>query len=346
MPSTYIVLFLLDLCSSVNELATLMAQFSMMSVQGNNEYDSGMSHYTTGSGRFPLILDGAMGTELARRGVDTGLPLWSANALLSAADTIRQIHVDYIRAGAQVITTDTFRTNTRTLRRSGLHERMRELTRYAVNLAREAITQVSPPPTLLLPGRVQIAGSIAPVEDCYSPWLVPQDDDILLAEHTELATLLAEAGCDLLLLETMNTAREAAVAAKAAMQTGLPLWVSFVLGSDNRLLSGETVTDAVRGVLGCRPQAVLVNCIPVVQVSSALTELRRAAGSDVTIGAYANAGHVEEQGWTMEHGTAPIDYARAATQWAHEGAGIIGGCCGSTPDHIRAVCNALSVPGE
>ncbi len=302
----------------------------------------------------PIFLDGALGTELARRGVDTGLPLWSANALLSAPDEVRRIHTEYLLAGARVITADTFRTNTRTLQRCGLHGRMRELTYRAVELAREAVDAFTPSMQGVGRARLRplIAGSIAPVEDCYCPWLVPQDEGVLLAEHTELANLLAGAGCDLLLVETMNTAREAAVATRAAMQTGLPVWVSFVLGPDNRLLGGDSLEQATRGVLAYGPAALLVNCIPVAQVSAALAVLRsatnaasaaNAAGPGVTIGAYANAGHVGEQGWSMEHGTSPDEYALAAGEWRRAGAGIIGGCCGTTPDHIRAVCRALSL---
>ena len=257
-----------------------------------------------------VILDGAMGTELARRGVDTGLPLWSANALLSARQIVRQIHQDYLRAGAQVITTDTFRTNRRTLARAGLYEQMSELTHLAVALAlaRQAVDEVA-----LERGHVRalIAGSIAPVEDCYSPWLTPQDETELLAEHTELAQHLYAAGCNLLLIETMNTVREAVAATRAAEDTGLPVWVSFMLGPDNHLLSGETLKEALHGVISHHPQAVLVNCLPVAQVPSTLDELRRNLPSDVLVGAYANAGHVEEAGWSMAHGVTPVAYGRA-----------------------------------
>ncbi|MCL4504529.1 MAG: homocysteine S-methyltransferase family protein [Chloroflexi bacterium] len=283
-----------------------------------------------------LILDGAMGTELARRGVDTGLPLWSANALLHAQDVVRQIHLDYLMAGARIITTDTFRTNLRTLERAGLRNRMRELTFMAVELARQAAASANRRDVL-------IAGSIAPVEDCYSPDLVPRDESVLLAEHTALAQQLAEAGCDVLLLETMNTVREAAAAARAAAQTGLPVWVSFMLGHDNRLLGGESLHDAVAAVLPYRPQAVLLNCLPVAQVSGALALLQAEVGaaSGIRIGVYANAGHVGEQGWSMEGGVNPQDYAAAAIEWQAAGASIIGGCCGTTPQHIRAVAERL-----
>ena len=285
------------------------------------------------------ILDGAMGTELARRGVDTGLPLWSANALLAAPNVVQQIHLDYLRAGAQVITANTFRTNRRTLIRAGLGDRFRELTFRAVELARQAIA-VGP-----AGGWPYIAGSIAPVEDCYSPWLAPSDAE-LEVEHGELARHLADAGCDLLLVETMNTIREAVIAARAAKcaakcaasATGLPVWVSFTLDERNALLSGESLRDAARAVLALRPDAVLVNCIPVAQTRSAVSDLRSAVGdAPVRLGAYANAGHVEQGGWSMEHGVTPDEYRRAAAEWAAAGATIIGGCCGTMPEHIAGL---------
>ena len=284
-----------------------------------------------------MILDGAMGTELARRGVDTGLPLWSASALLYAPDVVRQIHLDYLRAGSQIITTDTFRVNVRTLARAGLRQRMRELTFSAVELARQAVSATGR-------GDVRIAGSMAPVEDCYSPGLVSLDEGVLLSEHTALAQLLAEAGCDVLLLETMNTVREAAAAARAASQTGLPVWVSLMLGADNRLLSGESLGDAVASVMPYQPQAVLLNCLPVAQVAGALALLKDAlhAHDAISLGVYANAGHVGADGWSMEGGVTPQEYADAAAAWRAAGATIIGGCCGTTPDHIGAVTARLA----
>ena len=234
------------------------------------------------------LLDGALGTELTRRGCDTRLPLCSARALMDAPEVVRRIHADYAEAGAEVLTANTFRTNTRALARAGLPDQVAALTRVAVGLARAGAA-----------GRARVAGSIAPVEDCYSPELVP-DDASLAREHGELANALAGAGCDLILVETMNTVREAAIAAAAAARTGLPLWVSWTLGPDDRLLSGETLAEAVRAIRPLGPEAVLVNCIPVAQVSSALRALRAAVGDDVIrIGAYANVGHVDDEvGWT------------------------------------------------
>lgn len=282
-----------------------------------------------------VLLDGAMGTELERRGVDTALPLWSAAALDTAPQVVQQIHLDHIRAGAQVITANTFRTNLRALQKAGLAHRMRELTFRAVALARAAIAESGN-------AQVRLAGSIAPVEDCYSPELVPTEEE-LQTEHALLARYLAEAGVDLLLIETQNTIREAVAAARAAASTGKPFWVSFVLDNQNRLLSGESLSDAVRAVLPFAPQAILVNCVPTSQVRAAVRLLRHATPREIAIGAYANAGRVDEATgiWTMEGGDSPQAYAEAARAWIAEGATIIGGCCGTTPEHIAALRASL-----
>jgi putative hydrolase of the HAD superfamily len=122
-----------------------------------------------------IVLDGATGTELGRRGVDTRTPLFSAAALLDAKgrQTLLEVHRDYVRAGAQVVTANTFRTNPR---KAG--PRWRELTRDALRIARDSGAQV-------------VAGSMAPVEDCYLPQLRPPPD-VALAEHRQMAQELAK----------------------------------------------------------------------------------------------------------------------------------------------------------
>ncbi|HQZ98702.1 MAG TPA: homocysteine S-methyltransferase family protein, partial [Thermoflexales bacterium] len=268
-----------------------------------------------------IILDGALGTELTRRGENTNLPLWSARALMDAPQVVAQIHADYLAAGAEVLTANTFRTNFRTFEHAGLpnpHTLARDLTFKAVALAKNA-------------GNAKVAGSLAPLEDCYTPELVP-DDETLAREHAEHAINLSEAGCDLILVETMNTIREAVAGAKAAAQTGKPIWVSFTLNKHNDLISGEKLADAVQAVLPFNPQAILVNCIPVAQIAGALRVLRRAAPAALPIGAYGNVGHVDDvTGWTLTHAVTPSAYAQAAQEWRKIGATIIGGCCGTTP---------------
>ncbi|RPH37500.1 homocysteine S-methyltransferase family protein, partial [bacterium] len=142
----------------------------------------------------PLILDGAMGTELQRRGANTLLPLWSAEALVLSPALVLQIHQEYIQAGADIITANTFRTTRRTFVRTGLPDRSLRLTNAALSLARQA-RETFPRREIL------VAGSMAPLEDCYRPELVPSGRD-LEEEHNELAGRLAEGEAEFLLLQT------------------------------------------------------------------------------------------------------------------------------------------------
>jgi homocysteine S-methyltransferase len=277
----------------------------------------------------PLLLDGATGTELHRRGVDTSLPLWSAKALLDAPDVMREIHREYVAAGADILTANTFRTCRRTLAGAGLGDRAAELTALAVQIAREAAE-----------GKAFVVGSQPPLEDCYSPELCP-DDAALAEEHAEMAANLATAGVDAILAETHNTIREGVAATRAAIATGLPALVSFVCGNDARLLSGESLSDAVRAVVPFQPAAILVNCVPADGVVRLLQEIQRTAPG-VPCGAYANIGRPDPvQGWVNTDAQSPECYAECAAQWLAAGATIIGGCCGTTPAHVRRMRELL-----
>lgn len=270
----------------------------------------------------PLLLDGATGTELNRRGVDTSLPLWSAAAIESSPRVLGQIHADYAAAGAEIVTANTFRTHERNLRAAGIHGRAANWTRRAVAIAREAAPQA------------WIAGSQAPLEDCYSPHLTP-DDDALRKEHQHMADHLAAAGVDLILIETQPTIREALAAARAAASTGLPFMVSFVCGGDGRLLSGESLPAATEAVLAFHPCALLVNCAPARIIEHLLRELRSACG-ELPIGGYANVGEADPiQGWRNADADDPVRYAAYASTWLAGGARLIGGCCGTTPEHVH-----------
>jgi S-methylmethionine-dependent homocysteine/selenocysteine methylase len=174
----------------------------------------------------PLVLDGATGTELERRGVATLLPLWSARALDSDPELVRRIHADYVACGVDAVTANTFRTQRRTLARAGIGDRAEELTRRAVALARSAAGD-----------RAWVFGSSPTLEDCYHPERVP-DAASLAREHAEHARHLALAGVDAILVETMNTQRESSAALRAARDAGVPALASFVCWDGARLLSG------------------------------------------------------------------------------------------------------------
>ena len=271
-----------------------------------------------------LLLDGATGTELNRRGVDTGLPLWSANALTTdtGLNVLRQIHLDYLKAGANVLTTNTFRTNRRAL--AGTGHAARELTRRAVATTQEAVAQYGQ--------HAQVAGSVAPLEDCYRPDLAPTDEECH-AEHSERIRHLVEAGVDLLLIETMNSIREAVIAAKLATMTGRPTWVSFVCDHEGRILSGESVAVAAGMLLPLGVKGLGVNCGPAHALAKPLAELRAICGPDFPLLAYGNIGYADEtQGWINTDAVNPDSYLQCAQTWPTQ---IVGGCCGTTPEHIR-----------
>lgn len=275
----------------------------------------------------PLLLDGATGTELTRRGVDTGLPLWSANALLSdeGMRVLEQIHVDYLAAGADIIAANTFRTHIRALAPSGNGHRALELTQRAVDIARAAIAET--------PGEKPrfVAGSISTLEDCYRPDLVPPEDECR-AEHSERVHHLVACDVDLLLLETFNTIREAVVAAKLATISGTSVIVSFVPDREGRILSGETLTEAAHQLLPLGVVALGVNCGPTPNLSAPLAELRAACGPDFPLIAYGNIGYPDEQvGWVNTDSEDPHVYRQYAAHWPVH---IVGGCCGTTPAHI------------
>jgi len=275
----------------------------------------------------PILLDGATGTELERRGGPCALPLWSAHALLDAPALVARIHRDYVEAGAEVLTADTFRTQARTLARAGLAARAAELTARAVALARDAFGAA---PT------GWVAGSMPTLEDCWRPDLAP-DDASLDREHAAHAENLAAAGVDLVLVETMNTRREAIAATRAARATGLPVWVSFACDDRARLLSGEPLAEALADVARFEPALVGVNCLPPPHVAPALAVLR-ALGRPFAV--HANLGAPDPTGGRT-HDTTPEQYAAHARRWIDAGARAVGGCCGTTPAHVRAITEAI-----
>lgn len=272
-----------------------------------------------------VILDGAVGTELNRRGfaIDDH-PLWSVHALnhRKGRQLLQEIHRDYAEAGADIVTANTFRINPRLLDRYGMLGKGAELAVEAVSLARRAA-----------PG-VFVAGSMSPLESCYTPSLVP-DTDVLYAAHRLSAVWLAAAGVDLILIETMTTIRESVAALAAARELGLPAVVSFCCGPEGRLLGGESLEDAIQACED-RAIAIAVNCVAVGDLGAALRILSQRAVVDK--GFYANFGALDGMGhWEALAGLTPDFYAAFAEGWRKRGIRWVGGCCGSTPEHIAVL---------
>jgi S-methylmethionine-dependent homocysteine/selenocysteine methylase len=264
--------------------------------------------------RTITLLDGPVGTELAARGVPTPAPAWSAWSIERAPEVLSAIHRDYAAAGATVHTANTFHT-----RRRQVGEDWERLARRAVAIVRNSV-----------PTGHRVAGSLAPLEDCYRPDLSPPDPR---AEHRELARVLASSGVDLILCETFPNVGEALVAVEEAVATGVETWASFTAGPGGELLTPAEIGVGAREAVQRGARCVLVNCTAATQT---LPYVARLADAGVPFGAYANAGSLEEGlGWT----SAPdaVRYAEIAAGWQRAGATILGGCCGTGPAHVRAL---------
>jgi S-methylmethionine-dependent homocysteine/selenocysteine methylase len=255
-----------------------------------------------------VVLDGPMGTELARRGVALPPPAWSARALDVAPELVAAVHRDYVVAGASVHTANTFRT-----KRRSVGPRWEELARSAVRIARASV------------GVLRVAGSIAPLEDCYRPDLSPGLAS--RAEHREVAHVLAGEGVDLLLCETFPDAVEAVVAVEEAARTGVETWAALLPMGTMQL------RETARACIDAGARAVLVNCVA---ASRTLPLVEQLAGLGVPFGAYANAGDESEGiGWSADPEAGARAYEALARTWIGVGATIVGGCCGTGPAHIR-----------
>jgi S-methylmethionine-dependent homocysteine/selenocysteine methylase len=285
-----------------------------------------------------IIMDGGTGTELQRRGVPMDGFAWSATAIDTHAEIVRSVHEDFIRAGADVIITNTYSTARHVLETAGLGERVRALNTRAVVLAQEARAGAAG-------GRpVAIAGSVSSFR------ITRTTPERAEAGYREQAELLAEAGVDLIVLEMMYGPEQAGPAIRAALATGLPTWVGFSC----RVAVDGTLEflDGCPFSSGLSPSLALLEGLPpgstAVFVMHTLTE-ETAPALDIVLhqwsgptGAYAHSGRWADPDWAFEDMISPEDYLRAAEQWVAMGARIIGGCCGIEPDHIRLLKERLA----
>jgi methionine synthase I (cobalamin-dependent) len=287
-----------------------------------------------------VILDGAIGTEILRRDLT-----WADHQNLARPDVIRALHADYVRAGADVLSTNTFQLSKRAIQNHfkdrahmerigvpNLEQRAEDSLRAAVNLADEARRGAAN-------GRpIAIAGAITTLEWCFRPDLAPSPEQAA-GEYRELIGVLAEAGCDLILVETVNSVAEAVVAVEAANHVGIPIWVAFVPDERGQLFTGETMAAASQALAPLRPDAILLNCAPPADCAAGLREL--APHSPVPTGVYPHVGRFDPPEWMFTDEYPPPAYVAEARSWRDQRAAILGGCCGTTPEHIAALASAF-----
>ncbi|MFO0573667.1 MAG: homocysteine S-methyltransferase family protein [Polyangia bacterium] len=288
--------------------------------------------------RGHLVLDGPTGTALEAKGYRLHEILWTATAAVDAPELLAAVHHEYLRAGAELITANTFRTTAHAAQAAGsTAEAAQAWMSAAVEVARAACAGAS--------GGALCAGSLAPLADCYRPERTPPDE-VLRAAHAQTAGWLWAAGCDLILVETQGSGREAAIAVAAAHAAGAPVWVSLLPGADGEhLLDGSPLLEAAVACVRGGAEAVLLNCAHHEVIERALRALQPLRRDGVRLGAYANAARLlrAPDGLRFVPEPSPLgqqvaEYAATAQRWRDTlGAVLLGGCCGMTPAHIRAL---------
>ncbi len=288
-----------------------------------------------------VILDGATGTELQRRGVAMDPSAWCGVASLGNQALLTEIHSDYIAAGAEVITANTFASSRVVLQQAGYGDKVAEINRAAVEAALRARDAAD--------HDVVVAGSLSHTVYLASdrvprPAALPTEAEAAESFH-ELAAILKDTGVDLLLLEMMYHPTRTPLAVEAALATGLPVWfgLSARRGADGSLLSYFSEADVPLGRIvdmipeqgidaaGCMHSGAEIT-------GAALARIRKRFHGPLT--AYPDSGYFEMPDWHFHDVISPARLEQFYAEWMEAGAQIIGGCCGLTVEHIRTAVSA------
>ena len=278
--------------------------------------------------RRAAALDGATGTNLQQRGLPSGAPsdLW----VLENPQEVLRLHKEFVAAGSDIILTNTFGGSRIRLGRSGLGERVQDLNRTAVGLAREAAGSSA-----------LVAGSMGPTGELLKP-LGPLDEETAASAFLEQASALVEAGVDLIVVETqfdLNEARLALRAVRAASPT-IPLVCSFSFDRGTRTMMGVRPTALAAEFDEFKPSALGINCGRSLEDNlKVLQDLR--STTDLPIWFKPNAGlpRTDEMGNSF-YDVSPEEMGSRVAGWVEAGARLVGGCCGTSPAHVKAIASA------
>jgi len=298
-----------------------------------------------------LLLDGGVSTEIRRRGVALDKNVWSGLTTKTHPDEVRQVHADYIQAGAQIITANTYSTARHVLESINLGHESKLLNFKSVQLAQQARDDVAEE-------EVFIAGSMSSMPPLTSHREVAIDGQVE-SSYQELAEVLANAGVDLIIAEMMRDIENASMVIKAAVSTGLPVLIGFSTmmaenGVDVRSLRWKNTDDTTSAhdfgemVETLKPLGGLATGIMHTRVEDtgpALEVLKQHWQGPLL--AYAETGKLILPDWRYEEVSSPEDYAAEIDGWIQNyGVQIVGGCCGTGPEHIRVLRQLLDQRGS
>jgi homocysteine S-methyltransferase len=290
-------------------------------------------------GRRTVLCDGAMGTSLYQRGIFINRCFDELN--LTQPELVRLVHEEYLQAGAQIVETNTFGANGIRLQRYGLRDKVREINRAGAELARKAVSQLAEKQS----GEAWVAGSIGPLGVFLEP-LGKVGLDEARELYAEQVLGLAEGGADLLIIETVSALNEAQQALLAAREAapGLPVLVLVTVDEDVNCLDGSSPEVAAAKLAEWGADAIGCNCS--VGPATVLTAIERMrAATNLPLAAMPNAGMPRAVDGRNIYLCSPEYMASFARKFVRAGVQFVGGCCGTTPSHIRAMKSALRAIG-
>ncbi|MEM7270259.1 MAG: homocysteine S-methyltransferase family protein [Pseudomonadota bacterium] len=288
-------------------------------------YDRLMARVARGE---KILIDGATGTEIEKRGVPQLDNAWNGGGALSHPEVLRAVHEDYIREGAEIVISNTFATHRRALIDAGAENDFEALNRDSVALAIEARNRTGAADVL-------VAGGIS-YWSWSGDWMAPEE---IRTDAERQAAIMAAAGADLLMLEMMSDIAETIVTLEAALTAGLPVWVglSCKFGSDGapQLLRSGALSDAMEALQGYDIPLISIMHTEVEDVTACLDAVKQTWAGP--LGVYAHSARWEGQVGIFDQTIPPLAYADYAKGWLDNGVQIIGGCCGLGVDHIRSL---------
>ncbi len=270
----------------------------------------------------PLILDGAMGSLLQQKGIEASGALWMSKANLEQPETVYEIHKEYILAGADIITTNTFRTNPEALKYSGLDVSLNEFVKSAVEITVQSAGNLP----------VFVAGSNAPAEDCYKKERSLSVKS-LEENHRKHIELLMNYGCDFILNETQSHFDEIEIICRFCSSENIPYIISLFVDESLNILSGESIEEVIKFIQDYNPLAIGINCV----MPGTFAKLIEANSFNFNWGAYLNCGSGNFEDEHIQCGVSPKEYIETIKPFLKINPSFIGSCCGSSPEHTKEI---------
>ena len=285
-----------------------------------------------------IILDGAIGAELEKKGAKMHKDLWCGTCSVESPDLVKKVHEEYILAGADIITTNTYATTPIAMKQYGFDNQVNEFNKKSVQLAKEAVNNSNKD--------IAVAGSVSTFGSLYKYGL-----EAMKPGFKEQLNILSNEGVDLIILEAMSSQADIVeTIVECSSQTKLPVWLSISCVIDdntNKVMLGfsdtfDTDTNVYEDFETSMDNFSKIHQGPIliahsdIEVTGQAIKIAKKKFNGV-LGAYPNRGHYEKPHWKFVDNITPSEYLEKAKSWVENGTQIIGGCCGVGVEEIKAI---------